>query len=305
MSIPRLRRRTGRLAIAFLAMASLVLATSVAQAANESASDPVHADFHTGNVVSCSQIGLPGSTTSFANGSASISGAVTGSVQAHPGGGQEANITGVAAGVVIDAVVIKAGAAYNVYEPLPPQSGTEAASHVFPDYPGPYIAPLNGGGNIPNISHWFVCYHGGDVPPPPPPPGPGSLLVSKIVNNAGGAVLPTSYVVHITCDDGTEADRTLPSLGGDAIEGPVTDILANSLCNVTETSALPEGTGVVYTPAEAGPGGDGVMIVSGQEITVTVTNTFIGVLPEVVVRPPEVQVAQAAQAVAVPAAFTG
>ena len=46
-----------------------------------------------GNVVNCSQIGLAGSTTLFADADSALSGAVTGTVSAHAGGGQEAHIT--------------------------------------------------------------------------------------------------------------------------------------------------------------------------------------------------------------------
>jgi hypothetical protein len=232
----------------------------------------------------------------FANGDSGLSGAVTGSVQSHTGGGQEANITAVATGVVIDAVVVKGGPAYNVYLPDPPGSGSTAGSHVFPTYPGPYIAPLNAGGNVPALSHWFVCYHGGDFPPPPPPE-PGSLNVQKVVTNPGGATLPASYTVHITCDDGTDTTRTLPANGGPAVEGPVNDIDPNSLCNVEETSVA--NATASYSPPEAGPGGDGILVTSGQTVMVTVTNVFTTVSPAVVTNPP------AAQAVVVNPGFTG
>ena len=293
-----LSRRSLVVTIAALSLA--FAASSAGAAPNPAPSDPTHADFHAGNVVSCSQIGLANSTTLFADGDSSLSGAVTGSVQAHAGGGQEAHITAVAAGVVIDAVVVKGGPAYNVYLPDPPGSGSTSGSHVFPTYGGPYIAPLNPGGNVPAFSHWFVCYHGGEVPPPPPPPGPGSLNVVKVVTNPGGATLPASYTVHITCDDGTDTTRTLPANGGAAVEGPVTGIVANSLCNVEETS-VPNAT-PSYSPTAAGPTGEGIKITSGQTVTVTVTNVFTAVSPEVVVVAP---VAVAPQPVVVQPALTG
>ena len=172
------------------------------------------------------QIGLENSTTLFADGDDALSGDVTGSVQAQAGGGQESTISATADGVVIDAVVVKGGNGYNVYLPT---------SNVFPAYPGPYMAPLNGGGNVPAFSHWFVCYHNGDVAPPPPA-ATGSLIVQKLIVNPSAVVLSADYTVHVTCDDGTDTTRTLPSAGGSAIDGPVTGIAADSLCNVTETS---------------------------------------------------------------------
>jgi hypothetical protein len=282
------RRRSlqiGRIAVPLIAALGLaVTASAGGAAANPTASDPIHATFHGGNVVNCTQIGLGSSTTLFADGDNSLSGAVTGTVQAHAGGGQEANITAVADGVVIDAIVIKGGPAYNVYLPLPPGSGSEVASHVFPAYPGPYIAPRNPGGNVPALSHWFVCFHGGDVPPPPPPPGPGSLIVSKAIVNPSSVPLTTSYTVHITCDDDTDTTRTLPATGGPAVEGAVTGILANSLCKVTETNP-PAGVTPSYNPASAGPTGEGVAVGSGVEVSVTVTNTFPAVGGVVVATP--------------------
>jgi hypothetical protein len=302
------RRRSlqvGRIAVPLIAALGLALTASAGgAAANPAPSDPVHATFHAGNVVNCTQIGLGSSTTLFANGANSLSGAVTGTVQAHAGGGQEANITAVAAGVVIDAIVIKGGPAYNVYLPLPPGSGTEAASHVFPAYPGPYIAPLNPGGNVPAFSHWFVCFHGGNVPPPPPPPGPGSLIVSKAIVNPSNVALTADYTVHITCDDGTDTTRTLPAAGGPAVEGAVTGILANSLCNVEETNP-PANATPTYTPPEAGPTGEGVPVGSGVEVSVTVTNSFAAVGGIAVVTPPPSPAVVAAQVVTVAPRLTG
>jgi hypothetical protein len=307
--VPQVSVRAGRVAVALVAAVSVfIVASGAGASASPSASDPVHANFVAGNVVSCDQIGLPNSTTLFADGDSSLSGAVTGTVEAHAGGGQEANITAVAAGVVIDAIVVKGGSAYNVYLPDPPGSGSGAGSHVFPTYSGPYIAPLNSGGNIPALSHWFVCYHGGEVPPPPLPPGPGSLVVTKAVNNPGGVTTPANYTVHIVCDDGTNVTRTLPGAGGPAIEGPVTNITANSFCTVTETSALPANAAATYSPASAGPDGEGVAVGSGVQVSVTVTNTFTAVGGEVVTKPPAtetVQVAVAAEAVTASPAFTG
>ena len=64
--------------------------------------------------------------------------------------GQDLQIS-VPNGVTVDAVVVKGGNGYNVYSNttyLPPKLAS----------PQDYVAPLNNGGNIPTISHWFVCY---------------------------------------------------------------------------------------------------------------------------------------------------
>jgi hypothetical protein len=55
------------------------------------------------------------------------------------------------AGVVIHAVVVKGSDGHNIYERedvVPPRL----------EAPQNYISPLNRGGNIADISHWFVCY---------------------------------------------------------------------------------------------------------------------------------------------------
>jgi hypothetical protein len=74
-----------------------------------------------------------------------------------PGQGQELDVAIPGAGIVVDAIVVKGGPAYNLYtDPsvLPPA--------LHPDQH--YVAPFNRGGKVPTISHWFVCYHVGPSP---------------------------------------------------------------------------------------------------------------------------------------------
>ena len=59
----------------------------------------------------------------------------------------------------VHAVVVHGGNGYNKYvdpNTLPPT--------LPPDQH--YIAPLNGGGQIPTLSHWFVCYAASGTPVP-------------------------------------------------------------------------------------------------------------------------------------------
>ena len=137
-----------------------------------------------------------------------------------PGQGQELNVTitpaGVTAGVVIDAVIVKGGDGYNVYSNpafLPPTLGP----------PQHYISPLTGRlgfGNVPNISHWFICYR--LVTPPPS----GSLTVRKTVIEPIGipvTPLPTSYTALVNCNDGIPAHQnvTVTFSGGGGAGVPV------------------------------------------------------------------------------------
>lgn len=56
---------------------------------------------------------------------------------------------------IIVGVIVKGGPNYNVY--------------VEPPFEN-MVSPLNGGGNIPQISHWFACGVLADTPPTEPPP---------------------------------------------------------------------------------------------------------------------------------------
>jgi hypothetical protein len=159
-----------------------------------------------GNVVTCAGAGFAGSiqmgSPTNANASdANVSGTVkTNAGAIKPGQGQEVNVAITGAGVVVDAVIVKGGPAYNVYSNasvLPPA--------LNPDQH--YISPLNGGGNVPTISHWFVCYH------LTTPPAAGSLTVTKIViapNGQPTTLLPTSYTALSTATTASLRTRTRP-----------------------------------------------------------------------------------------------
>jgi hypothetical protein len=264
--------------IGLVTIASLSIA-GVATAAV--ASDP-RADFHDGNVTTCDDVGFGDSTQVGATGNSSaadafVSGVVkpnAGTIQ--PGTGEELDVTLLKPGVVIDAVVVKGADGYNVYSDpavLPPT--------LPPDQH--YIAPLTGNvegaGNVPAISHWFVCYTAPDT---------GSLQVTKTVVFTGTGTppaVPPSFTVHVVCNDGT--DVTLPfAPGAPAI---VTDIVAGSVCVVTETTVLSGGGTKAYNPTTASS--TGVTIIEDEQVTVAVTNSFPNVA--------------AAVAVVVPAKFTG
>ncbi|WP_439383501.1 LPXTG cell wall anchor domain-containing protein [Amycolatopsis lexingtonensis] len=63
---------------------------------------------------------------------------------------QYLNITKVAEGVTITAIVVKGGDGYNLYVP---------GAKGLPDTPpwNKLRSPLNGGRQLPTISHWFLC----------------------------------------------------------------------------------------------------------------------------------------------------
>lgn len=157
--LARLAQRGAAVALALGAIVTI----SIPPAGADTPSDN-RATYFSGNATTCAGIGLGNDTQlgSESNSNASdqnVTGVVktnAGSIQT--GAGQEVDITVTGSGVIVDAVMVKGGDGYNVYSNanyLPPALGPD--QH--------YISPLNNGGNVPTISHWFVCYHGEADPP--------------------------------------------------------------------------------------------------------------------------------------------
>jgi Domain of unknown function (DUF5979) len=102
----------------------------------------------------------------------------------------------------------------------------------------------------------------------------GSIRVLKVVEATGpGIVLPDSYLAFITCDDGTEAEVTLPGAGGEGT--PIVTATAGALCILNEDAAtLPAGWTVTYSvgggPASSTP--PLFTVIANQTIEVTITN---------------------------------
>lgn len=121
---------TGRLLTsAALALGATLLTTTVALAAPPGwtpGSGDVRATAHAGNVTTCAAAGLPGNTVTWPGLEDATSTYVT-----------------IPVGDTILAVVVKGGPAYNVYQ------GLTAWTRLH--------APINVGGQIPTISHWFAC----------------------------------------------------------------------------------------------------------------------------------------------------
>src|SRR5262245_2401399 len=192
--------------VAFCASLAWTVATGPATGAqvapdplsNPTPSDPTRATFVVGNLARCDQVGFGGSIqlgseSNTSESDANVSGTVvanTGPVQA--GRGQALNVTLLNPNVVIGAIVVKGGPAAN---------GSTNPAVLPPALPPPqnYISPFNAGGNIPNISHWFICYR---IATPALPVG--SLTVQKQVIAPDGIPvqpLPPSFTVVVNCDD--------------------------------------------------------------------------------------------------------
>jgi Domain of unknown function (DUF5979) len=240
-------------------------------------SDP-RAAFHDGNAVTCAQAGITTSTDQVgAHGDASASDGNVAGVPApntgpiQPGQGEELNVS-VVPDVVVDGVVVKGGNGYNVY------SNPQVLPPTLPP-PQHYISPFNGGGNVPDLSHWFVCYH---LTTPPPPVG--SLTVKKVVISASAppsAPLPTAFTAIVNCNDGVHVNIPVAFGvgGGRSTGGTITGITPGTVCTVVEdTASLPAGTVVTYNPAGADT--TGVTIAANAGVEVTVTNDFSGLTPQ-------------------------
>ncbi|AEG43686.1 LPXTG-motif cell wall-anchored protein [Isoptericola variabilis J7] len=241
-------------------------------------SDP-RAEFVPGNATTCEQIGF-GDSEELTSGGVRQDASdefVVGTIEEYSGdveeyaGADALNVTiteaGTAAGVVVDAVVVKGSDAYNLYtdaEVLPPAL----------DPPQSYIAPIAGGSGAPaDISHWFVCYS-----------FTGSVTVDKVVELPDGpsVPIPDEFSITVTCTVGEGKDAeivaeetfTFDSEGEPIGESTLDFIPLGAVCVVTEDqSGLPEGTVVTFDPEGADTVGVEITE-AGQVVTVTVTNAI-------------------------------
>jgi hypothetical protein len=236
-------------------------------------SDP-RAKFVSGNVTTCPGAGFPGAIQVGAEGNSPANDAnVSGTPKANagliqPGQGEEVDVA-ITGGAVIDGVIVKGGPAFNVYS-----NTTVLPPALAPDEH--YISPLNGGGNVPDLSHWFVCYHLGSPPPV------GSLIVLKAVSDGDvpATPLPTAFTVLVNCNDAdpTHHNVTVNLPGGGGIGSPIlTGIPLGTVCTVVEqgTGSFPPGTKVTYDPSGADT--PGVTTGGTGPVIVNVTNDFSGV----------------------------
>src|SRR6266568_1731218 len=181
--------RPGRmLTAAALALGATLLTGTVALAAPAPppSSGDDRATAFAGNVTTCAEAGLQGDTVVFPNVDAS---------------GTDITITSsdIPAGDTILAVVVKGGPAYNVYQGL--TSWTDLHS------------PINPGGQIPTISHWFAC-------------------VSKS-NGGGGGTTTTSPAP--TSTSGGSGGTTTTTTGSGGGPSPATSTAAVAGATTTST----------------------------------------------------------------------
>jgi hypothetical protein len=238
-------------------------------------SDP-RADFFLGNATTCAQVGFPDSVHLGSDDNTGASDAFVAGTVVSQAEGSALNVAitpaGTAAGVVVDAVVVKGSDGYNLYH----------AAQVLPPALAPpqlYLPPRTPSGHIADISHWFVCYHLPALPV-------GSLMVDKDVIPPPGPPaqpLPTTFSVLVTCDNPGFVPVTIVFGNGGgaasaAAQAVIEGLPVGTFCTVVEqnTGSFPAGTVVTYTPPEAAVP-PGVEIGPNGGVTVTVTNDFSGV----------------------------
>jgi uncharacterized repeat protein (TIGR01451 family) len=262
---------TGAVIALALIIAVLVAADADAQSSNASPSDE-RARFVGGNATECAHVGRAGDVQLKAGTGSASDRYVTGTVTGGDPTRLQVEITdaGREAGVVIHAVVVKGSDGHNIYEApdvLPPRL----------EAPQDYISPLNGGGNVADISHWFICYTFDDKQRP----DEGTLIVTKRVERPVGEPvdpLPTRYRVHVECtEDGqVVAEGTFIFGAGGGVgeigdgETAMTGIPVGAICVVREVNAgaLPDGCVVRYGPLAARRPGVRMLAERGRVIQV-------------------------------------
>ncbi len=171
--------------LAGLLTIALAMLGFIGTAGADSPSDQ-RATFHDGNVTTCAEVGFGGDQILGSGGSGQSSGTVTqtpdGSIVVtisdHTGGGQQIDVVlDPSSGVVIDTIIVKGGNGYNQYP-----------GNVLDGL----IPPLNNGGQVPAISHWFLCFHQGQPPTTPPtePGGGGGTPGTPVTPAAPAAATP-------------------------------------------------------------------------------------------------------------------
>ncbi|WIX82045.1 LPXTG cell wall anchor domain-containing protein [Amycolatopsis carbonis] len=141
--MPTITRRPLRAGLTVAAATGLAL-LGTATSALACHSDDTRANPVGANVTTCAGAHLPGTLVTQEDAA---------SVFTFTGGTTKdkyLNITKVADGVTVEAVVVKGGDGYNVYEPGKRELATTPPWEKL-------RSPLNGGGQQATISHWFAC----------------------------------------------------------------------------------------------------------------------------------------------------
>ena len=149
-----MRRRTFRGAVAVMALTTAALIGTAGSALACYPSDDHATAVPNPKIRNCADAKVPGDTLVKSGDKTDLI-EFTGGV---PDKDKTLTITSVAKGVTITAIVVKGGDGYNLYVP-----GEKGLSETPPWED--LKSPLNGGRQVPTISHWFVCGSKKDTPP--------------------------------------------------------------------------------------------------------------------------------------------
>ncbi|WP_141997644.1 hypothetical protein [Amycolatopsis cihanbeyliensis] len=193
------RRFPVRPALLAVPMAVGLLIGAAATAHATEAEDP-RASGHEGNATTCAEAGLDGAVLSqedltFTGGTPNVD--------------QYLSITA-AEGGTVTGIVVKGGPRYNVYQP-----GSNGLSGT-PPWEG-LRAPLNNGGNIPQISHWYLC---GTGTPDTTSSTPTTIETTETTETTGSTNPSTpdrSTTSEAGGSPGTSADATTASVTSAAV----------------------------------------------------------------------------------------
>ena len=197
---------------------------------------------HDGNGTTCAQVGFPGSVQY--NGSIVTSVDVTALFTATVVGNKYVSISNIASGVVFQAVVLKGGNGYNVYNP--PVASMRS--------------PLNNGGNVPDLSHWFACTTTAPVVTTTTAPVVTTTTAPVVTTTTAPVVTTTTAPVVTTTTVPVVTTTTVPVVTTTtefASEAPTTTVGATS----TTTDVASEAPPTSSLPSTGGA--DGRLLVLG------------------------------------------
>ncbi|MEU5263017.1 LPXTG cell wall anchor domain-containing protein [Amycolatopsis sp. NPDC021455] len=194
-----MRRRTFRGAVAVMAITTAALIGTAGSALACYPSDGRATPVPKTNVTTCENAKLPGETLVKSDELPTDVIDIEGGV---PNKDKTLTIKQVAKGVTITAIVVKGGDGYNIYVP-----GEKGLSQTPPWKD--LKSPLNGGRQVPTISHWFVCGTTKNTPPetattaPTKPSTPTSTKPSAPVSET--SVSPTKTTAPAVVPAGNES----------------------------------------------------------------------------------------------------
>ncbi len=261
-----LRRMSGR-ALAVLGVIVAVIGLTASPSFAVETEDPRAVPFDD-NATTCVDVGFPNSTLLFTAGSADNSDDnVSGDVHSGeiPGFDTDENAlldVTVDPGFVINAIVVKSGNQYNVYGPE--------------DAPFTNLrAPLVGTDNIPEISHWYICYSVAQIPT-------GNVTLDKVTTGGSAPAANVIFTFAVDCESGTETTPVDIAPFQDPIL-VADDVGQGGSCTITETrtnGATSTTFAVTGGTVSASTADSVTFTVDATAVSVVATNTFGDVLQQ-------------------------